>query len=371
MSPSKTRTVLKDIREERRLSAAELAKRVDVSRQTIYAIEDGNFVPNTTVALRLAHVLDVRVEDLFALDQEREPEALEAKLLTSKSGSLKEGKLVRLCRVNERLIAVPVSFPPAYLPSADGIICEKSGHRVSVRSAVNPLRDRQRLLLAGCDPALSLIAEALDNSGIEIISIPCSSRCALEWLKRGYVHAAGSHLHDAATGDYNVPFIKRLFPEGGIRVVTFAVWEQGLVLARGNPKNIRTVADLAGKRATLMNREKGSGSRDLLDKALRTAGIAANTVVGYDHIATGHLAAAYTIASGNADCCVATRSAARCLGLDFVALAVERFDLSFSKLSVELPAARALLDVLNRSILKRKLEAIAGYDTAHTGEVLV
>jgi putative molybdopterin biosynthesis protein len=370
MSSSKTRTLLKDVRQARGLSAAELAKRVDVSRQTIYAIEDGSFLPNTTVALCLARALDVNVEDLFALEQSREPETLEAELLTSKSGPLKEGHFVRLCRVNERLIAAPVPFLPAYLPGADGIVRKKSGHRVSVDSARDLRRDRQRLLWAGCDPALSLVAETLDSSGIEIIGVPSSSRCALEWLRQGSVHAAGSHLLDAASGDYNVPFIKRLFPEGDIRIVTFAVWEQGLVLARGNPKNIRSVADLVGKRATLINREKGSGSRDLLDKALRIAGIAQKTVLGYGNVATGHLAAAYAIAAGNADCCVATRSAARCFGLDFVPLAVERFDLSFSKTSVELPSTKALLDLLNRSTFRRKLEAIAGYDTAHTGEVL-
>jgi putative molybdopterin biosynthesis protein len=366
----KTCTLLKTVRGARGLSAAQLAKRIDVTRQTIYAIEDGSFVPNTAVALRLARALDVSVEDLFTLEQSREPETLEAELLTNKSGDAKKGQLVRLCQLNERLIAVPVSFLPAFLPMADGIARKKSRHRISVTSAMDLRRDRQRLLLAGCDPALSLLTEGLGNSGIEIISVPCSSHCALEWLKESRVHAAGSHLLDAASGDYNVPFIKRLFPKQDIRVVTFAVWEQGLVLARGNPKNIRSVADLAGKRATLINREKGSGSRDLLDKALRRAGIASKAILGYDSVATGHLAAAYAIAAGNADCCIATRSAARCFGLHFVPLSVERFDLCFSKASVELPATKALLDTLNRSSFRKKLEAIAGYDTAHTGEVL-
>ena len=80
----------------------------------------------------------------------------------------------------------------------------------------------QRLLLAGCDPALPVLAEALHASGIETINVPCSSRGALEWLKQGRVHAAGSHLLDAATGDYNVPFIRRLFPKNDILVVNFA-----------------------------------------------------------------------------------------------------------------------------------------------------
>ena len=371
MLPAKTRSLLKDVRAARGFSAAELARRVNVSRQTIYAIEDGSFVPNTSVALRLARVLDVRVEELFALDQEGEPETLEAELLTTKAENTKEGQLVRLCRMNDRLIAAPVCFLPAYLPQSDGIISKKSSRRVSVNSALDLCRDRQQLLLAGCDPALSLLTQALEGSGIEIISVPCSSRRALDWLKKGRVHAAGSHLLDSATGDYNLPFIKRLFPTDTVRVVTFAVWEQGLVVARGNPKSIRNVADLASKRVTLINREEGSGSRDLLNKALRKAGIAANAVVGYDRLATGHLSAAYAVSSGGADCCIATRSAARCFGLDFIPLASERFDLSFSKTSAELPAGKALFDLLTHTSLRRKLQAIAGYDTAHTGEVLV
>jgi putative molybdopterin biosynthesis protein len=363
------RTLLENVRTARGLSAAELAKRVEVSRQTIYAIEDGAFVPNTAVALRLARVLDVSVEEIFALDKPNETRVVDAELLAG--SEFGEGRLVRLCTVNERLIAVPVPGFPTYLPAADGTISGKLGSRVSVQPAVDlPLRGK-RLLLAGCDPALSLLAEALEYSGIEMIGVPCSSRRALEYLKQGRVHAAGSHLRDSATGDYNVPLINKLFPGGGIRIVTFAVWEQGLVLSRGNPKNIRNIPDLADKRAILMNREKGSGSRDLLDKGLRKAGITAKTLAGYDNRANGHLSAAYAVATGNADCCVATRSAARRFGLDFIPLAVERFDLTFSKESLELPAAKALLDLLNRATLKRKLETIAGYDTAHTGDVLV
>ena len=363
------RTLLQNVRKARGISAAELAKQVEVSRQTIYAIEDGSFVPNTAVALRLARVLDVGVEELFALDRPNETRAIDAELLAGSEPE--EGRLVRLCTVNERLIAVPVADFPTYLPAADGAISGKSGSRVSVQPAVDLPLSGKRLLLAGCDPALSLLAEALEPSGIEMIGVPCSSRRALEYLKQGRVHGAGSHLRDSASGDYNVPLINKLFPGGGIRIVTFAVWEQGLVLSRGNPKNIRSIPDLADKRAIVMNREKGSGSRDLLDKELRKAGVAAKTLTGYENRASGHLSAAYAVAAGKADCCVATRSAARRFGLDFIPLAVERFDLAFSKESLELPAVKALLDLLNRTALKRKLEAIAGYDTAHTGDVLV
>jgi molybdate-binding protein len=276
-----------------------------------------------------------------------------------------------LCRVNQRLVAVPASFLPAYLPPADGIVESRKNVSVRISSPVALPEKAKRLVLAGCDPALSLLHDALRPSGIEIISVPAASRLALQWLKQGRVHAAGSHLLDRATGKYNVPIIRRLLSKASVRVVTFAVWEQGLVVRRGNPKDIRSVADLAGNRLRLVNREKGAGSRDLLDANLRELGIPFQQIKGYDTIAQGHLAAAYAVAAGDADCCIAPRSAARCFGLDFVPLAVERFDLSFTKASLESAAAKALIDMLQRSHFRRKLESIAGYDTAHTGDVLI
>ncbi len=367
------RTHLQEIRKKRGVSAAHLASRVGISRQTIYAIEDGTFVPNTMISLQLARALDVTVEEMFSIEQEQSSAPIKAELLAN--DPVHEGQPVRLCRVHERVIAVPVPFVPAYLPGADGILGSKTKKRVSIRSTGELADDGTRLLLAGCDPALSLLSESLHGLGTEIINVPCSSRRALEWLKQARVHAAGSHLLDRTTGDYNLPIIRRLLPKTKIRVVTFAVWEQGLVVRHGNPKSIRSIADLASDLAhngvTVINREKGSGSRDLLDAGLRQFGIPAERVRGYGSIAEGHLAAAYAVATGGADCCMAPRSAARRFGLDFIPLAEERFDLSFTHASVELPAAKALLDLLNRSSLRRKLQCIAGYDTAHTGEVLV
>ncbi len=364
------RTCLKEIRNARGVSAADLARRVGVTRQTIYSIEDGSFVPNTAVSLQLSRALDVTVEEIFSIDGEQPTAPISAALLAGDQVA-NAGQLVHVCRVNNRLVAVPASFLPAYVPSADGIIQSRTKLIASISSPAGVPEEGKRLLLAGCDPALSLLNDALHSSRIEIVSIPCSSRRALQWLKAGRVHAAGSHLLDRTTGDYNLPIIGRLLPEGSVRVVTFAMWEQGLVLRPGNPKSIRSVADLAGNRVTLINREKGSGSRDLLDAHLRQLGIEPRQVKGYNSVAPGHLAAAYAVAAGAADCCIAPRSAARCFGLHFVPLAVERFDLSFDQACLALPAAKALLDLLNRSQLRKKLQCIAGYDTAHTGDVLI
>ncbi|MBV9781276.1 MAG: helix-turn-helix domain-containing protein [Acidobacteriaceae bacterium] len=360
---------LQEIRKGRGISAAELARRVGVSRQTIYSIEDGTFLPNTATSLELARALDVTVEEIFSIREEPSQPRIIADLLSGDQEA--EGQFVRACRVNQRVTAVSIPFLPAYLPLADGIIQSRTRRRVSIKPAV-PLREQGKsFLIAGCDPALSLLRESLQSSGIEIITASCSSRRALEWLKQGRVHAAGSHLLDRHTGDYNLPVIRRLLPKKHVRVVNFANWEQGLVLRRGNPKSIRSIADLARKNVRFVNRERGSGSRDLLDTGLRRVGIRSNQVRGYDFIVHGHLAAAYAVACGTADCCIATRSASRCFGLDFIALRAERFDLAFTQASLELPAAKALLDSLNRSQLRKKLQCIAGYDTTHTGDLVM
>src|SRR4029079_14954958 len=125
----------------------------------------------------------------------------------------------------------------------------------------------------------------------EIVSAAASSKLALSWLKEGKVHIAGAHLEDPKTGEFNLPFIRKEFPDQEIIVVTFARWEEGLVSAPGNPKDIRTVEDLIRKNVRFVNREIGSGSRALLDKLLEKGGIDATKIRGYSRVAFGHLAA--------------------------------------------------------------------------------
>lgn len=359
---------LRSIRETRGISAAELAHQVGVSRQTIYQIEDGGFYPNTSVALRLARVLETTVENIFPFEELDTSAQMDATPLTDAEFSA--GAPVKLCRVGDRLTAIPSSFVPSYLPEADAIVRKVYRGKVSL-SGDAPPDDGKRLLIAGCDPALSLLSAQLHRSGVELIGVPTSSRRALEWVKAGRVHAGGTHLADAATGEYNLPIIRRLLPRTAVRLVTFASWELGLAVAHGNPKTLRSLADLARPELRFINREKGAGSRDLLDNALKAAGIKTSLVPGYDSLAEGHMAAAQNVASGLADACIAPRSAARYFALDFIPLAVERFDLCFCASALDMPATRALLDTLQQSRLRRKLQDIAGYDTTHTGEVLI
>jgi putative molybdopterin biosynthesis protein len=352
-----TRAHLNQIRERRGISAASLAKLAGITRQTIYAIEAGNYIPNTTLALQLAKILEVRVEELFTLEIEAAaPKPVPVDFITP----VRAGQPVQLCRVGKRMIGVSAAPQHLMFPPADGIVVDSSKAQVFPSEE----RDEKRLLIAGCDPGISLLSRHLD-----IVIAPCTSRQALQWLKQGKVHVAGTHLRDSTTGDYNLPIVKHLFPQGTVKVVTFAVWQQGLVTRAGS--DIRGIDDLVRKNVRIINREKGAGSRDVLDQHLRGAGIPSDRVTGYDRIATGHLPAAQAVSQGEADCCIATRSAARAFGLNFIPLTTERYDLVIRRQHAKLPAMQALFDVLNRSALRRKLELLAGYDTTHTGEVLV
>lgn len=375
MPKTRVNNRLAETRNRRGVSASDLARRVGVSRQTIYAIEAGTYVPNTEVALNLARELEVTVEELFSLQNPAQdsPGLLNADLLSALPAAKKQP--VRICQVGSRWVAIPVSASPYYLPEADGIVQRtgptkgRAGLHVFAKAEDGA---QKRLVLAGCDPATGLLSRMVEKiGGVEIVSAAASSQLALRWLTEGKVHIAGLHLQDPGTGEFNLPFIRGAFPDGGFHVVTFARWEEGLVVAPGNPKGIRKVEDLARKNVRFINREPGSGSRALLDERLEKAGIDAHRVHGYGRAANGHLAAAWCVVSGEADVCLATRSAAQAFGLGFIPLHVERYDLAMRKSTAELPAAQAFLDVLQRAALRRKLEVLAGYDTSETGALVV
>jgi molybdate-binding protein/DNA-binding XRE family transcriptional regulator len=355
------------------VGAADLARRVNVSRQTIYAIEAGTYVPNTEVALNLARELEVTVDELFSLQggAQTAPETIAADVLSPTP--LTKGQPVRICQIGSRLVGVPVSASPYYMPEADGVI-ERTGRaagRADLMVLAKEETAQKRLLLAGCDPATGLLSRMVERiSGIEVVSAAASSKLALTWLSAGKVHIAGSHLEDPKTGEFNLPFLRRTFPNEDFCVVTFARWEEGLVIASGNPKAVRTMEDLTRKNLRFVNREPGSGSRALLDKLLNKEGIDASQLQGYDRVAFGHLAAAYCVVSREADVCLATRSAAQTFGLDFIPLNSERYDLVMRRRTAEMPAVKVFLEVLQRATLRRKLEVLAGYDTSETGALV-
>ncbi len=363
---------LKQIREERRISASDLAKQVGVSRGTIYAIEAGSFIPNTTVSLQLARALQVTVEDIFSL-AERVPHTADAELL-AEVASPSEPQLVQVYG-NGRKLAIPAHSSLNFLPPASGIASPGGRGKASV-TALPASSQVQRsnfspLLLAGCDPALSLLTGSAPLPGFEIVPVAASSRQALLLLSEGKVQIAGLHLFDRASHEYNLRAVRASFPGGGMAVLTFAHWEIGIVTQPGNPLNIRSVADLGAGDISIANRQKGSGARDRLDSALKSARISPSQVPGYNRVVYGHLPAAFAVRNGWAHCCIASRSAARCFGLAFVPLEVERFDLVCSDKLLRSKQGQAVGELLNAGSLRERLQTLAGYDSAHTGERVI
>jgi|HubBroStandDraft_6_1064221.scaffolds.fasta_scaffold128056_1 putative molybdopterin biosynthesis protein len=367
------------LRQKRGISAAQLARTVGVTRQTIYAMEAGSYVPNTAVALRLAQALEVKVEDLFTLPR-AEPAGLRSEEVTLLPGSdaLHPGQPVQLCRVNRRLVASPPSPVPWYFPVSDAVVVStsapgklaKNGRTdVQVFDAADDFRNR--VLIAGCDPGISVLAHHLQSASVELVLAHRNSSQSLKLLKEGCVHIAGTHLRDESSGESNLPEIGRMFPRNAVAVITFAVWEEGIVTAPGNPKNIKAIDDLARRDVSIVNREKGAGSRALLDSRLNLLKIDPKSVRGYNRVAPGHLQAAWQVQSGQADCCIATRAAARVFGLGFVPLVSERYDLAIRRQHLDMPSIQILLDTLNRSNYRRELESLGGYDARAAGQRLL
>jgi molybdate-binding protein/DNA-binding XRE family transcriptional regulator len=358
------------IREQRGLSASVLARMVGVSRQTIYAIEGESYIPNTAVGLRLARALAVSVEDLFSLPEPQKPERRsESVTLLPSFGDLQPGQPVQLCDIDGHLVAAPSAPPSWYLPASDAVIAGRSPVRTKAKVQLHePETDfRNRLLLAGCDPAMAVVARYLQPAGIELVLVHKNSSQSLSLLKRGHVHIAGTHLRDETTGESNLSAIHEMFPADSVAAISFAVWEEGLVVANGNPKHIKSVQDLARKTVTFLNREPGAGSRFILDTHLKRLKLDPKRVRGYHRTAPGHLAAGWEVKRGAADCCMATQAAARVFGLSFIPLETSRYDLVVRKQNLTLPGIQALCDVINRLSFRRELNSIGGYNTAATG----
>jgi putative molybdopterin biosynthesis protein len=357
------------LRHSRGYSAARLAELAGVTRQTIYSIEAGSFVPNTAVALRLARILDVTVDDLFALPPEPEAPAARTEHVTllPESGVVQPGQPVQLCRVGKHLIASSPSPLRWYFPAADAVLATQN--RARIFDGSSDFRDR--ILVAGCDPGISVLARHMRTTGVQLVFAHRNSSMALELLRKGRVHIAGTHLRDESSGESNLPHIGRLFPKRAVAVISFAVWEEGIVVARGNPKGIRNVEDFARADVTIVNREPGAGARALLDSRLKALGIAPGKVRGYQQTASGHLPAAWQVQTGAVDCCIATHAAARIFGLGFVPLVRERYDLAVRTRDLELPGVQTLFDTLGRAGFRRELEDLGGYDTRDAGQRLV
>jgi molybdate-binding protein len=264
----------------------------------------------------------------------------------------------------------------SFTVTADGYLAEGhaqlSGGTVRVKLARDRRAIEQEISVAGCDPAIFLAGAYLRRQRDEtsVVGWTMGSLAALQALQRGEVHVAGVHLLDPSTGESNLPFLRRFLKGSGYEVVTFATWEEGLLVRPGNPKSISAVADLAEPTITLVNREEGAGARLLLDQRLRASGVDPGRVRGYDRIVLSHFEVARLVAGGQADVGIGIRAAARLFDLDFVPLQAARYDLVVPKSYLKShPTLARLFETLVSRAFRNEIEALGGYDTRDTGKL--
>ncbi len=232
--------------------------------------------------------------------------------------------------------------------------------------------DNQLVIAGSNDLALELLAKnvSLQFPACTISISNIGSLGGLVALQRGSCQVAAAHLLDAPTGEYNIPSIEKHFPDLKVKVLNLCYREQGLIVKPGNPMRIESLGDLAAGQARFVNRQEGSGTRVLLDHQLRRLGIDPATIRGYDTIDFTHMEVALDVFSGSADAGVGIRAAARMLGLGFVPLAKERFDLVVAARSFPTEPVKALRQVLDSEKFKREANRLEGYDTRDTGKLL-
>jgi molybdate-binding protein/DNA-binding XRE family transcriptional regulator len=368
---------LRSLRSAKGLSQSDLAGMAGVTRQAIYAIEANQYLPTTAVALRLAGALGCRVEDVFSLVSSGE--VIEGEFIGSQP--VRERMRVKVARVGSRIVVRPVSQLGDVLNftvPADGLLRGSvSGTRKGqARVRVELIRDRrlidEEVVVAGCDPAIFLVGEYLRrrHDKASVVGWTMGSAAALDALKRSEVHMAGIHVQDPKSGEWNLPYLRRQLNVSGFTVVTFANWEEGFIIKAGDRKAIKGVADLARKDVRIVNREEGSGARQLLDRTLGKDGIAPRHVKGYDRVVSSHLEVARLVAEGVVDAGIGVRSAATFLGLDFIPLQEERYDLVIptSHLTHH-PGLSMFLDTIVSRPFRAEIEALGGYDTRQTGTI--
>ena len=289
---------------------------------------------------------------------------------------------VKLGRVGEKMVATPVQRGAGVIMSlvrADGLVKiprfsegVDAGAEVSVE-LLRPLPEVENTIVAigSHDLTLDLMSSFLRRvpSGVNLSSSHIGSLGGLIALRRGEAHLAGSHLLDEATGRYNVSYIQRYLPGVPVVLVNLVGRVQGLIVRRGNPREIGSLADLLRPDVSFVNRQRGSGTRVLLDYKLRELGANPEQVHGYEREEYSHLAVAAAVNGGAADVGLGILSAARALDLDFVPLLNEQYDLVIPRVHYESDLLKPLLDLLANEEFRQAVNDLGGYDTTNMGRV--
>ena len=290
---------------------------------------------------------------------------------------------VRLGRVGDKLVASPVERGAGVIMSlvrADGIVKIprfSEGLDAGAEVGVELLRPEEAIddtvvVIGSHDMTVDLLASHVrrGRSSMTMASSNVGSMGGLLALARGEAHMAGSHLLDENTGEYNISYIRRFLKGRAVVVVNMAQRIQGLILPRGNPKGIETLRDLTRDGLTFLNRQRGSGTRLLLDYKLGELGIEPDDIRGYDREEYTHLAVAAAVAGGRADVGLGILSAANAMGLDFVPLLSEQYDMVIPREHYESERVQFALATMRSAEFKAAVDGMGGYDTSSTGRVI-
>jgi len=311
------------------------------------------------------------------------PETIEAVLTRKVHSSAGDLEMLRVTvgRVGERVVAAPLSRGAGVISSlvrADGLVYIppgvqglEAGERVTVRLYRSAGEVERTLLALGShDLTLDLMAQFLARDGIRLSSANLGSQGGLVALARGEAHVAGCHLLDPESGEFNVAYVRRYMEGRPATIVALVGREQGLITAPGNPRRLGSLEDLVREGVVFVNRQRGSGTRLLLDDHLARAGLDPSGIQGYTREEYTHLGVAAAVASGRADVGLGIRAAAAALDLGFVPLFQERYDLVFPGELFNADKVRPLRELLTNDEFRSAVAALPGYDVSPMGRVV-
>ena len=249
----------------------------------------------------------------------------------------------------------------------------EAGEEVNVRllSPVDKL-ENTLVVIGSHDPLLDELGDMLhlENNNVYMSSSHVGSMGGIMAIRRGEAHAAGCHLLNTENGEYNIAFIKKYFPKGGVKLIRCVGRQQGMMVAKGNPLNIQKFPDIAKAGVRYVNRQKGSGTRILTDYLCKQEGLDANAIYGYDREELTHTSVAAQIASGSADAGMGIYSAAKLYDLDFINVCIEEYDLIIPDHAWDTPMVQQLLVTLKSDAFKEKILSLGGYTVENPGQVI-
>jgi putative molybdopterin biosynthesis protein len=285
-------------------------------------------------------------------------------------------------KVNGKTLAAPLQRGAGVITSlarADGIAIlpagtqgAEAGSKLHVRLYRPPAELEQTIFAIGShDMTLDLVAQYLAQSGRRLVSANVGSQGGLVAIRRGEAHLAGTHLLDSQTGEYNLSAVQQYLSGIPGRLVTWVYRKQGLIVQKGNPKELHSIIDLTKPEVRFMNRQRGAGTRVLLDYTLSNLSIPPESILGYTEEEYTHLGVAAAVASGRADCGLGIAAAAQALELDFIPLADERYDLAIPQSSIQGGLLDPLFELMKNAQFKAEINQMPGYDVRDMGKLVV